>query len=408
MSTTLFIVVVVVVTALVFDFTNGFHDSSNAMATSVATGAFTPRRAVLIAAVLNVVGATLSTEVARTISHGMFDDALIQAAPEMVFAGLAGAILWNLATWLLGLPSSSSHALFGGLIGAVVVAAGFQGVHWGTVISKIMLPALIAPAVAAAASAVATWVSYRITGPTDKFGDKMFRYGQRISASMVALAHGTSDGQKTMGVITLVLIAAGYQEAGSAPYSWVVLAAGAAIGLGTYSGGWRIMRTMGKGLVHIDPPQGFAAETTSTVAILASSHLGFALSTTHICTGSILGTGIGRGAKVSWGTFGKMGAAWLITLPCAAVVGAVTSFIAVKGGVIGTIGVIVLLLLSALLIIRQANHNKVDFSNVNDADKVVVAKRTDPELGRPPRSLEQVKAELVGTSPSDRGTGALV
>ncbi|SDM60863.1 inorganic phosphate transporter [Actinomyces ruminicola] len=408
MSTTLFIVVVVIVTALIFDFTNGFHDSSNAMATSVATGAFTPRRAVLVAAILNVVGATLSTEVAKTISHGMFDDSLIQAAPAMVFAGLAGAILWNLATWLLGLPSSSSHALFGGLIGAVVVAAGFQGVHWGTVLSKIMLPALIAPAVAAAASALATWVSYRITGPTDKFGDKMFRNGQRISASMVALAHGTSDGQKTMGVITLVLIAAGYQEAGSAPYWWVILAAGAAIGLGTYSGGWRIMRTMGKGLVHIDQQQGFAAETTSTVAILASSHLGFALSTTHICTGSILGTGIGRGAKVSWGTFGKMGAAWLITLPCAAVVGAVTSFIAVKGGVIGTIAVIVLLLLSALLIIRQANHNKVDFSNVNDADKVVVAKQTDPELGRPPRSLEQVKRELVGAGSGDRGTGALV
>ncbi|WP_136193061.1 inorganic phosphate transporter [Actinomyces procaprae] len=411
MSTTLFIVVVVIVTALIFDFTNGFHDSSNAMATSVATGAFTPRRAVLTAAILNVIGATLSTEVAKTISHGMFDDALIQAAPAMVFAGLAGAILWNLATWLLGLPSSSSHALFGGLIGAVVVAAGFQGVHWGTVMSKIILPALIAPTVAALASAIATWLTFRIAGPMDKFSDRIFRYGQRISASMVALAHGTSDGQKTMGVITLVLIAGGYQEAGSGPHLWVVLAAGAAIGLGTYSGGWRIMRTMGKGLVHIDPPQGFAAETTSTVAILASSHLGFALSTTHICTGSILGTGVGRGAKVSWGTFGKMGTAWLITLPCAGVVGAVTSFIAVRGGILGTVVVIALLLLSALLIIRQANHNKVDFSNVNDADKVVVAKQTDPALGRAPKTLEQVKRELVGagsTGATDRETGAVL
>lgn len=406
MSTTLFIVVVVVITALIFDFTNGFHDSANAMATSVATGAFTPRRAVLIAAFLNVVGATLSTEVARTISHGMFDDSLIQAAPEMVFAGLAGAILWNLATWLLGLPSSSSHALFGGLIGAVIVAAGFQGVHWGTVVSKIILPALIAPGVAGLAAAIGTWITYRIAGPTDTHNQRIFRNGQRISASMVALAHGTSDGQKTMGVITLVLIAAGYQEAGSAPHWWVVVAAGAAIGLGTYSGGWRIMRTMGRGLVHIDCPQGFAAETASTVAILASSHLGFALSTTHICTGSILGAGVGRGAKVSWGTFGKMGTAWLITLPCAGVVGAVTSFIAVRGGVVGTIAVIVMLMLSALLIIRQANHNKVDFSNVNDADKVVVAKQTDPALGQAPRTLEQVKRELVGAG--DRGTGALV
>ena len=398
MSTTLFIVVVVVITALVFDFTNGFHDSSNAMATSVATGAFTPKRAVFVAAVLNVIGATLSTEVAKTISHGMFNDALIEAAPAMVFAGLAGAILWNLATWLFGLPSSSSHALFGGLIGAVIMAAGLQGVHWGTVVSKIILPALIAPCVAGMASALATWVAYRIARPTDRFSQTIFRNGQRISASMVALAHGTSDGQKTMGVITLVLIAAGYQETGTGPQWWVVGAAGLAIGLGTYSGGWRIMRTMGKGLVHIDPPQGFASETTSTVAILASSHLGFALSTTHICTGSILGTGVGRGAKVSWGTFGKMGIAWLITLPCAAVVGAVTSLIAVKGGVLGTIAVIVLLLGGAWLIIRQAGHNRVDFSNVNDADSVVITKQLDPELGRAPKTLNEVKNELVGAA----------
>ena len=190
------------------------------MATSVATGAFTPRRAVLVAAILNVIGAMLSTEVAKTISHGMFDDSLIQAAPEMVFAGLAGAILWNLATWLFDLPSSSSHALFGGLIGAVVMAAGLQGVHWGTVISKIILPALIAPCVAGAASAVATWLAYRIAKPTDRFSQVIFRNGQRISASMVALSHGTSDGQKTMGVITLVLVASGYQEPGSSPHWW--------------------------------------------------------------------------------------------------------------------------------------------------------------------------------------------
>ena len=383
MTTTLFIVVVVVVTALVFDFTNGFHDSSNAMATAVATGAFTPRRAVLVAAVLNVVGALLSTEVAKTISHGMFDDALIQAAPEMVFAGLAGAILWNLATWLFGLPSSSSHALFGGLIGAVIVAAGLEGVHWGTVVSKIILPALIAPCVAGLAAALATFLAYRLARPEDRYSQGIFRYGQRVSASMVALSHGTSDGQKTMGVITLVLVAAGYQGAGSSPHWWVIAAAGLAIGLGTYSGGWRIMRTMGKGLVHIDSPQGFAAETASTVSILASSHLGFALSTTHICTGSILGSGIGRGI------------AWLVTLPCSAVVGALTSFIAVKGGVVGVVGVIVLLIAAALLIIRQANHNKVDFSNVNDANEVVVGKQNDPELARPARSIAEVKQELA-------------
>ena len=374
MSATLFIVVVVIITALVFDFTNGFHDSANAMATSVATGAFTPRRAVLVAAVLNVVGATLSTEVAKTISHGMFDDALIQAAPAMVFAGLAGAILWNLATWLFGLPSSSSHALFGGLIGAVLVAAGSQGVHWATVMSKIILPALVAPVVAGVAAALATWISYRVANPEDRFSQRIFCNGQRLSASMVALAHGTSDGQKTMGVITLVLVAAGYQEAGTGPHWWVIAGAGLAIGLGTYSGGWRIMRTMGKGLVHIDSPQGFAAETSSTVAILASSHLGFALSTTHICSGSILGSGIGRGTQVSWGTFGKMLIAWGVTLPLAGLVGAATSFIAVRGGTVGVILVIGLLAVGALLIIRQANHNKVDFANVNDADQVVVSR----------------------------------
>jgi len=387
MSTILFLVIVVVVTALVFDFTNGFHDSSNAMATSVATGAFTPRRAVLVAAVLNVIGACLSTEVSKTISHGMFDDTVIEAAPAMIFAGLAGAILWNLAT-------SSSHALFGGLIGAVVVAAGVQGVHWGTVISKIILPAVIAPVVAGLAAALATALAYRIAHPTNPYSERLFRNSQRVTASLVALSHGTSDGQKTMGVITLVLVAGGYQEAGTGPHWWVIAAAGLAIGLGTYSGGWRIMRTMGRGLVHVEAPQGFASETASTVAILASSHLGFALSTTHICTGSILGSGIGRGTKVSWRTAGKMGIAWLVTLPCSGLVGAATSYVAVKGGVPGTIAVICLLILGALAIIRQASHNRVDFSNVNDASEVVVVKQ-DPALGREPRTLDEVRSEIV-------------
>ena len=395
MSTILFLVIVVVVTALVFDFTNGFHDSSNAMATSVATGAFTPRRAVLVAAVLNVIGACLSTEVSKTISHGMFDDTVIEAAPAMIFAGLAGAILWNLATWLFGLPSSSSHALFGGLIGAVVVAAGVQGVHWGTVISKIILPAIIAPVVAGLAAALATALAYRIAHPTNPYSERLFRNSQRVTASLVALSHGTSDGQKTMGVITLVLVAGGYQEAGTGPHWWVIAAAGLAIGLGTYSGGWRIMRTMGRGLVHVEAPQGFASETASTVAILASSHLGFALSTTHICTGSILGSGIGRGTKVSWRTAGKMGIAWLVTLPCSGLVGAATSYVAVKGGVPGTIVVICLLILGALAIIRQAGHNRVDFSNVNDASEVVVVKQ-NPELGREPLTLDEVRSEIIG------------
>ncbi|WP_083090303.1 inorganic phosphate transporter [Actinomyces vulturis] len=397
MTTTLFVVIVVVITAIIFDFTNGFHDSSNAMATSVATGAFSPKRAVTVAAILNVVGAMLSTEVAKTISHGMFDDSLIKTAPVMVFAGLAGAILWNLVTWLFGLPSSSSHALFGGLIGAVIVAAGSEGVHWSVVASKILLPAVIAPVVAGVAAALATWLAYKVSTPTDPYSMSLFKHGQRISASMVALAHGTSDGQKTMGVITLVLVAAGYQEPNTSPHWWVIGAAGLAIGLGTYSGGWRIMRTMGKGLVHIDSPQGFAAETASTVAILASSHLGFALSTTHICSGSVLGSGLGRGTQVRWGTLGKMGVAWLITLPCAGVVGALTSYVAVEGGVPGLITVIVLLIVASLFIVHQANRNAVTAANVNDSHEVVItAPLEEPNV--PLVSVEDGHLEFPGDS----------
>ncbi|WP_130864681.1 inorganic phosphate transporter [Acidipropionibacterium timonense] len=369
MSSTLIIVVIVVVTALAFDFTNGFHDSANAMATSVATGALAPKVAVAIAAVLNVVGAMLSTEVAKTISNGIVDDSLV--TPSMVFAGLVGAILWNLATWLFGLPSSSSHALFGGLIGAVLVKAGMPGVHVGKIMSKIILPALVAPFVAGVAALLATWLAYRITDHTAHHSQRMFLNGQRVSASMVALAHGTSDGQKTMGVITLVLIAGGYQASGTSPHWWVILLAGAAIGLGTYSGGWRIMRTMGKGLCDIQSPQGFAAETASTAAILASSHLGFALSTTHVCSGSILGSGVGRRTEVRWSTAGKMAVAWVVTLPAAALVGAAASWIA-STGTIGTIIDVALLLVAAWLIVHQAAKTRINHENVNDAAHVGV------------------------------------
>ena len=261
MDWTLFTVIITVITALGFDFTNGFHDSANAMATSVATGALKPRVAVLIAAVLNVAGAFISTEVAKTISGGIVNDELV--TPLIVFCGLVGAILWNLITWLFGMPSSSSHALFGGLIGSVLIGAGINGVNFSVIISKIVLPAIVAPVVAGCAAALATYLAYRfVRDPEHGTAVKGFRTGQTVSASMVALAHGTSDGQKTMGVITLVLITAGYQESGTGPQFWVIATAGLAIGLGTYSGGWRIMRTMGRGLVDIKAPQGFAAETS--------------------------------------------------------------------------------------------------------------------------------------------------
>lgn len=371
MSTTLFLVSVIIITALFFDFTNGFHDSANAMATSVATGALAPKVAVLIAAILNVVGAFMSTEVAKTISGGLVNDSLV--TPTMVFAGLVGAILWNLFTWLFGLPSSSSHALFGGLIGAVLIGAGTAGVNFPVIISKILLPAVAAPLVAALGAALATFLLYKLVSRADgESSSRWFRYAQTVSASLVALAHGTSDGQKTMGVITLVLITSGLQDSGTGPQLWVIAAAGIAIGLGTYSGGWRIMRTMGKGIVDVKAPQGFAAETTSAAAILASSHMGFALSTTQVCSGSIMGSGLGKKlAEVRWTTARKILYGWLLTLPAAAAVGAVAAWVATQGTA-GLIVVFVALLAGAGAIFAISRRSPVDAQNVNDSADVTI------------------------------------
>ena len=370
------LVIVVIVTALAFDFTNGFHDSANAMATSVATGAFKPKVAVLIAAILNLVGASISVEVAKTISGGIVDENLIaqSGGVGIVFAGLVGAIIWNLLTWLLGLPSSSSHAMFGGLIGAVLMSAGLSGIYPGAIISKILLPALVAPVVAGVAAGIATWLAYRITDHTAHHASRTFRLGQRLSASMVALAHGTSDGQKTMGLITLVLVVSGLQQGtpgGTRPHEWVILIAGLAIAGGTYSGGWRIMRTMGKGLVEIEPPQGFAAETAATAAILASSHLGFGLSTTHVCSGAILGSGVGRRTQVNWRIAGRMGSAWLLTLPAAAIVGALAALVT-RQGTWGFFVMLAVLIAVALVIMRISQHHKVNHENVTDSAEVSV------------------------------------
>ena len=375
------LVALVVSTALFFDFTNGFHDSANAMATSVATGALRPRVAVLIAAALNIAGAFLSTAVAKTISGGIVDDALV--TPTMVFAGLAAAILWNLVTWLFGLPSSSSHALFGGLIGAVLVGAGISGVNFPVVASKILLPALAAPVIAGVAAGLATALAYRLVRP-DNSGPatNWFRRAQTVSASLVALSHGTSDGQKTMGVITLVLITAGYQESGTGPQLWVIASAGLAIGLGTYSGGWRIMRTMGRGIVDIRAPQGFASETASATAILASSHLGFGLSTTQVCSGSILGSGIGhRVAAVRWSTARRIVYGWLLTLPAAAVMGALAAVVALSGA-LGVFIVLTALIVGGLGIYAVSRRAPVSSSTVNDSADVrlspVPTRSTEP------------------------------
>ncbi len=332
------IVVLVIALALFFDFTNGFHDTANAMATPIATGALRPKIAVALAAVLNLVGAFLSTEVAKTISGGIIreGDGGVQITPELIFAGLIGAIVWNLLTWFFGLPSSSSHALFGGLIGAALVGAGIGAVDFGVVVSKVLLPALIAPAVAGGSAFVATRLAYRITRRTDGQPDRRggFRVGQIFSSSLVALAHGTNDAQKTMGVITLVLIASGLQAAGSGPQFWVVAACAFAIAFGTYSGGWRIIKTLGTGLTAVKPAQGFSAETSTAATILASSHLGFALSTTQVASGSVIGSGLGRkGATVRWSTAGRIAIGWVLTLPAAALVGAIAALVALAGPV---------------------------------------------------------------------------
>jgi inorganic phosphate transporter, PiT family len=359
------IVIVVVVTALLFDFTNGFHDTANAMATSIATGAFRPRTAVAIAACLNVAGAFLSVQVAKTISGGLVDETLIN--PVVIFAGLVGAILWNLVTWFLGLPSSSSHALFGGLIGATWVAGGVGAIDFNGVLNKIVLPAALSPVVAALIAVAATYLAFRVTARADPGRvNHGFKVSQRVSASMVALAHGTNDAQKTMGVITLTLITAGMLAPGSPPPFWVVLSAGLAIGLGTYMGGWRIIRTLGRRVSDIHLIQGFTAETTSTAVILSSTHLGLPLSTTQVCTGSILGAGAGRRlASVHWGMAGRIVLAWSFTLPAAGIVGAGASWLAATG----TAGVVVVAVTGIALasgIYVASRRNAVTAANVND------------------------------------------
>jgi PiT family inorganic phosphate transporter len=359
------VVVLVIALALVFDFTNGFHDTANAMATPIATGALKPRTAVAIAAVLNLVGAFLSTEVAKTISGGLIregDDGL-QITPPLILAGLIGAIVWNLVTWLLGLPSSSSHALFGGLIGAAVVGAwSFGPIDGAVVVSKILIPAVLAPLLAGTVAFLATKIAYAITKKRERDN---FKIGQVFTSSLVSLAHGTNDAQKTMGVITLTLIAAGLQPVDSGPQFWVIVACAIAIAAGTYSGGWRIIKTLGKDITEgIEPGQGFAAEASTTATILASSHLGFALSTTQVASGSVIGTGIGRkGASVRWKTAGRIALGWLITIPAAALVGGIAAFLAtsLSWGVILDVVLACAAILTIFLVSRRSHISSKHF-----------------------------------------------
>ncbi|MER6193067.1 inorganic phosphate transporter [Streptomyces cyaneofuscatus] len=362
---------IVVVTALVFDFTNGFHDTANAMATTISTGALKPKTAVAMSAVLNLIGAFLSVEVAKTISGGIVNEDGIRT--EVIFAALVGAILWNLLTWLVGLPSSSSHALFGGLIGAAVMSAGWSSINGGTVVTKVLLPAIAAPLVAGIAAMLATRLTYRInrhvTDPNQqKSTAKGYRAGQIASAGLVSLAHGTNDAQKTMGIITLALVTSGVLAPGSNPPMWVIVSAGIAIALGTYLGGWRIIRTMGKGLTDLQPPQGFAAQTSAATVILASSHLGFSLSTTQSCSGAVMGAGLGRkGGVVRWSTATRMFVAWGLTLPAAGLVGAGAEYLT-KQGPWGIATTAVILVGGSFAIWVASRRQPVDHTNVNDTD----------------------------------------
>src|SRR3954447_22113182 len=367
------ILVIVVVTALAFDFTNGFHDTANAIATSVSTRAMSPRFAVALSAVLNFAGAFISLKVAATIGSGIVDPEAVTTT--VVFAGLVGAIAWNLATWWAGLPSSSSHALIGGLIGAAVVADGPSAVNVDGVVEKVLVPAAVAPLLAFAAAALAILIIYRMVGRLRPGAvTRGYRLGQIVTGSMFSLAHGTNDAQKTMGIITLALIAHGNLPADSfdVPF-WVIASSAAAIALGTYTGGWRIIRTMGSRIIKMDPAQGFSAQGAGAAVVLTASYLGFPLSTTHVITGGVMGAGAAkRLSAVRWGLAGNIAvawgltlpaAAWVLTLPAAALIGGLVYAIssAFGSGALGPVVVAVALLamLVAVFARRLAQHRVV-------------------------------------------------
>jgi PiT family inorganic phosphate transporter len=315
-------IVVVIVVALVFDYTNGFHDAANAIATSVATRALSPRAALIMAAVMNLIGAFLGTGVASTVGSGIIDAPKGMSGLVVVLAALIGAIAWNLITWWYGLPSSSSHALIGGLVGAALASAGT--VKWNGVLDKVVIPMVVSPIVgfvlAALVMLALLWI-FRRGRPTRL--SRGFRHAQTVSAAAMALGHGLQDAQKTMGVIVLALVVGGYHHSFDIPW-WVVLLSAGALSLGTYAGGWRIMRTLGRRIIDLDPPRGFAAELTAS-AVLYTTAFAFAapISTTQTITASILGVGATkRLTAVRWNVAGNIVVAWVLTIPMAAIASA--------------------------------------------------------------------------------------
>jgi len=316
-----FLLILVVVVALGFDFTNGFHDTANAVATSVSTRALTPRMAVFVAAVANLAGAFVTTAVAKTVGKGIIDTGL--ATDKTVLAALLGAIAWNLITWWFGLPSSSSHALIGGLVGAALVQSGSTGVQWHGLVHNVMIPALAAPVIAfAGAFLLLIAIFWLFAWMTSGVANRTFRFGQLASGTFMAFTHGANDAQKTMGVIALALFTHGSIDHFYIP-TWVKIAAGVAIAGGTYVRGWRIMRTLGQRVFKIEPASGFAAQTTAGVTIYLATHFGYPLSTTHVISGAVMGAGSTRRfSAVRWGIAGNIVGAWILTIPAAALVAA--------------------------------------------------------------------------------------
>ena len=313
------LLVLVVVVALGFDFTNGVHDTANAVATSVSTRALSPRLAVAIAAVANLAGAFVTTAVAKTVGKGIIDTGL--ANEKTVLAALFGAITWNLITWRAGLPSSSSHALIGGLVGAAIAQSGLDGVQWHGLVHSVAIPAVAAPAIAFAGGFLLLLAIYwGFVWMNPGTANRTFRLGQLASGTWVAFTHGANDAQKTMGVIALALFEAGHISHFYIP-TWVIVSAGVAIAAGTYVGGWRIMKTLGQRVVNMEPASGFAAQVTGGLTIYTATKLGYPLSTTHVISGSVMGAGATkRLSAVRWGVAGNIVTAWLLTIPASALV----------------------------------------------------------------------------------------
>ncbi|WP_329120497.1 inorganic phosphate transporter [Streptomyces sp. NBC_01465] len=323
-----FSLIVTIGVALGFTYTNGFHDSANAIATSVSTRALTPRAALAMAAVMNLAGAFLGSGVAKTVSEGLIATPTGQKGMGILFAALVGAIIWNLITWYFGLPSSSSHALFGGMVGAAL--AGGTTVYWSGVLDKIVIPMLTSPLVGLVVGylvMVAILWMFRKSNPHK--AKRGFRIAQTVSAAGMALGHGLQDAQKTMGIVMMALVISGDESYGDEIPIWVKLACAAMLSLGTYAGGWRIMRTLGRKIIELDPPQGFAAETTGASIMFASSYLFHApISTTHVITSAIMGVGATKGTRaVRWGVAKNIVMGWFITMPAAALVAAASFFV---------------------------------------------------------------------------------